>query len=70
MRLMEPNQTTQPAGTVTAKTVAAVDIGANAIRMVIAEVSGDGRIDVSSGCNGRCGWDRIRSAAAGSAARA
>jgi exopolyphosphatase/guanosine-5'-triphosphate,3'-diphosphate pyrophosphatase len=29
-----------------AKTVAAVDIGANSIRMAIAEVAGDGRIDV------------------------
>ena len=30
----------------TAKTVAAIDVGANALRMVIAEVSADGRIEV------------------------
>ena len=42
---MEPNAI-QPAGTVTAKTVAAIDVGANALRMVIAEVFSDGRIEV------------------------
>ena len=30
----------------TAKTVAAIDVGANALRMVIAEVFSDGRIEV------------------------
>ncbi|MGA2797899.1 MAG: Ppx/GppA phosphatase family protein [Thermoguttaceae bacterium] len=30
----------------TAKTVAAIDVGANSLRMVIAEVAGDGRIEV------------------------
>jgi exopolyphosphatase/guanosine-5'-triphosphate,3'-diphosphate pyrophosphatase len=43
---MEPNQTSPPADTVTAKTVAAIDVGANALRMVIAEVFSDGRIEV------------------------
>ena len=42
---MEPNAT-KAAGTVTAKTVAAIDVGANALRMVIAEVFSDGRIEV------------------------
>jgi len=36
----------QPETPPAAKTVAAVDVGANALRMVIAEVSADGRIDV------------------------
>jgi exopolyphosphatase / guanosine-5'-triphosphate,3'-diphosphate pyrophosphatase len=45
MDLMEPNPA-KPAGTVAAKTVAAIDVGANALRMVIAEVFADGRIDV------------------------
>ena len=45
MVLMEPNQSKPPAA-VTAKTVAAIDVGANALRMVIAEVFSDGRIEV------------------------
>jgi exopolyphosphatase / guanosine-5'-triphosphate,3'-diphosphate pyrophosphatase len=46
MGSMEPSQTTRPADTVTAKTVAAIDVGANALRMVVAEVFSDGRIEV------------------------
>lgn len=42
---MEPNPIKSP-GDVTAKTVAAIDVGANALRMVIAEVFSDGRIEV------------------------
>ena len=42
---MEPLQSTSPS-VVTAKTVAAIDVGANALRMVIAEVFSDGRIEV------------------------
>ena len=42
---MEPNQT-KPAGATPAKTVAAIDVGANALRMVIAEVFSDGRIEL------------------------
>ena len=42
---MEPNPAKE-ADPVTAKTVAAVDVGANALRMVIAEVFSDGRIEV------------------------
>ena len=43
--VMEPSPA-QAAGKVTAKTVAAIDVGANALRMVIAEVFSDGRIEV------------------------
>lgn len=42
---MEP-ATVPPPAAVTAKTVAAIDVGANALRMVIAEVFSDGRIEV------------------------
>ena len=42
---MEPNQS-KPAAVAPAKTVAAIDVGANALRMVIAEVFGDGRIEL------------------------
>ena len=42
---MEPNPAKE-ADPVTAKTVAAVNVGANALRMVIAEVFSDGRIEV------------------------
>ena len=42
---MEPTQP-QALNTVTAKTVAAIDVGANALRMVIAEVFSDDRIEV------------------------
>jgi exopolyphosphatase / guanosine-5'-triphosphate,3'-diphosphate pyrophosphatase len=42
---MESAQPKAPAA-VTAKTVAAIDVGANALRMVIAEVFSDGRIEV------------------------
>ena len=42
---MEPTES-KPAGEVAAKTVAAIDVGANALRMVIAEVFSDGRIEV------------------------
>jgi len=41
---MEPNPTNL-AGTETAKTVAAIDLGANALRMAVAEVFADGRIE-------------------------
>jgi len=43
---MEPDETTQPFGTIPGKAVAAIDVGANALRMVIAEVFSDGRIEV------------------------
>jgi exopolyphosphatase / guanosine-5'-triphosphate,3'-diphosphate pyrophosphatase len=43
---MEPKIQAKTAGTVAAKTVAAIDVGANALRMVIAEVFSDGRIEV------------------------
>jgi exopolyphosphatase/guanosine-5'-triphosphate,3'-diphosphate pyrophosphatase len=39
-------ESTEPKKTPAAKTVGAVDIGANSLRMVIAEVASDGRIDV------------------------
>lgn len=39
-------EATNPPTAVTARTVAAIDVGANALRMVIAEVFSDGRIDV------------------------
>ncbi|MEN6458905.1 MAG: Ppx/GppA phosphatase family protein [Thermoguttaceae bacterium] len=39
-------RTSQPSGTVTAKPVGVIDVGANALRMVIAEVFSDGRIEV------------------------
>lgn len=42
---MEPHPTTQSADPTVAKTVAAIDVGANALRMVIAEVFSDGRIE-------------------------
>ncbi len=42
---MEPNQA-KPGGVAPAKTVAAIDVGANALRMVIAEVFPDGRIEL------------------------
>lgn len=42
---MEPTLT-KSTGDITAKTVAAIDVGANALRMVIAEVFSDGRIEV------------------------
>ena len=42
---MEPIPS-NPSPAVTARTVAAIDVGANALRMVIAEVFSDGRIDV------------------------
>jgi exopolyphosphatase / guanosine-5'-triphosphate,3'-diphosphate pyrophosphatase len=42
---MEPHPSKLP-DSVTAKTVAAIDVGANALRMVIAEVFSDGRIEV------------------------
>ena len=35
-----------PASSDTAKTVAAIDVGSNALRMVIAEVSPDGTTDI------------------------
>jgi len=42
---MEPDPSNPPS-VVTARTVAAIDVGANALRMVIAEVFSDGRIEV------------------------
>jgi exopolyphosphatase/guanosine-5'-triphosphate,3'-diphosphate pyrophosphatase len=54
MSIMEPNQNTPvtpvvpgaPVAPSTAKAVGAIDVGANAVRMVIAEVEPDGRIEV------------------------
>jgi exopolyphosphatase/guanosine-5'-triphosphate,3'-diphosphate pyrophosphatase len=44
---MEPtDKSSESTGTANAKTVAAVDVGSNALRMVIAQVSDDGRIEV------------------------
>jgi exopolyphosphatase/guanosine-5'-triphosphate,3'-diphosphate pyrophosphatase len=68
---MEPIETTPP-NVVTAKTVAAIDVGANALRMVIAEVFSDGRIEVleqlqravrlgqDTFCRGRLGGESMR----------
>ncbi len=59
---------------VTAKVVAAIDVGANALRMVIAEVFSDGRIEVleqvqravrlgqDTFCRGRLGGESMRAA--------
>ncbi len=70
---MKPAKTTTPP-TVTAKTVAAIDVGANALRMVIAEVFSDGRIEVleqlqravrlgqDTFCRGRLGGESMRAA--------
>ena len=48
-----------------AKTVAAIDVGANAVRMVIAEVLPDGHVEVIDACSGLPGWGRTLSAADG-----
>ena len=52
-----------------ARTVAAIDVGANAVRMVIAEVLPDGRIEVSSGLQRavRLGQDTFRRGRLGAA---
>ena len=48
-----------------AKTVAAIDVGANAVRMVIAEVLPDAGIEVIERLQERRDWDRTPSAAGG-----
>ena len=70
---MEPTPTKAPTS-VTAKTVAAIDVGANALRMVIAEVFSDGRIEAlerlqravrlgqDTFCRGRLGGESMRAA--------
>jgi exopolyphosphatase / guanosine-5'-triphosphate,3'-diphosphate pyrophosphatase len=71
MVLMEPSESK---AAVAAKTVAAIDVGANALRMVIAEVFADGRIEVlerlqravrlgqDTFCRGRLGGESMRAA--------
>jgi exopolyphosphatase/guanosine-5'-triphosphate,3'-diphosphate pyrophosphatase len=72
-RRMEPANATTPKP-VTAKTVAVIDVGANSLRMVIAEVFSDGRIEVlerlqravrlgqDTFCRGRLGGESMRAA--------
>ncbi len=59
-----------PATSAAAKIVAAIDLGTNALRMVIAQAAPTGRSRSSSGFSGRCGWARTPSAAGGWAPKA
>ncbi len=73
MNVMEPLPT-QPSDTEPVKIVAAIDVGANALRMVVAEVFSDGRIEVlerlqravrlgqDTFCQGRLGGQSMRAA--------
>jgi len=63
-----PEKPPQPSDT--ARTVAAIDVGSNALRMVIAEVSPDGTTDTLERLRRAVRLGKILFAAAGWAARA